>query len=176
MPILRIWVNAVAEPLEYWRCNTQNRWRSVDAHLQTGAVTMSRWHLHRTAASTLIMNRCRSRALGIYMMQHPKALTLCWHSVDTVLMLCWRSVDGVLMLCWRSFWGVTVSTNTIMPIKAANTSIMDKCCSTALGLYKMQHTKSLTLCWRSFSDRCCDHVTIAFARNGCQYVNYGHMP
>jgi hypothetical protein len=91
-------------------------------------------------------------------------------------MLCWRSVDAVLMLCWLSFWGVTVSTNTILPIKAANTSIMDKCRRIALGLYTMQHTKSLTLCWRSFSDRCCDHVTITFAQNGCHYVDYGHMP
>jgi len=137
---------------------------------------MSQSHMPRTAANTLIMDICRSRALGIYMMQHPKALTLRWHSVDTVLMLCWRSVDAVLTLCWRTFWGVTVSTNTILPIKPANTSIIDKCRSTALGLYKMPHTNSLTLCGRSFSDRCCDHVTIAFAQNCCQYVDYGHMP
>jgi len=136
---------------------------------------MSRSRLHRTAANTLIMDIFRSRALGIYMLQHPKALTLCWHSVDTGLMLWWRSVDAVLTLCWCSFWGVTVLTNTISPIKAANTSILDKCRSEALRLYKIQHTKSLTLCWRSFSDRCCDHVTIAFAQNGCQYVHYGHM-
>jgi len=176
MPILRLWINAITQPLDYTRCNTQNCWRSVDADFQTGAVTMSRSHLHRMAANTLIMDICRSRALGIYMMQHPKALTLCWHSVDTVLMLCWRSLDAVLTLCWRSFRGVTVSTNTILPIKATNTSIMHKCHSTALGLYKMQHTKSLTLCWRSFSDRCCNHVTISFAQNGCQYIDYGSMP
>jgi len=137
---------------------------------------MSQSYLHRTTANTLIMDICRSRALGIYLMQHPKVLTLCWHSFDALLTLIWRSVDAVLTLCWCSFWGVTVLTNTILPIKAANTSIMDKCRSIALGLYKMQHTKLLTLCWRSFSDRCCDHVTIAFAQNGCQYTDYGHMP
>jgi len=175
LPILQLWINAVAQPLDYTRCNTQNRWRSVDAHFQTGAVTMSPSHLHRTAANTLIMDICCSRALAIYMMQYRKGLTLCWHSVDTVLMLCWQSVDAVLTLCWRSCWGVMVLTNTILPIKAANTSIMDKCRSTALGSYKMQHTKLLTLCWRSFSNRCCDHVTIAFANNGCQYCDYGSM-
>jgi hypothetical protein len=94
--------NSVAHPLDYTRCNTQNRWRSVDAHVQTDAVTMSRLHLHRTAANTFIMDICHSTAIGIYMMQHPKALTLCWNSVDTVLMLCWRSVDALLMLCWHS--------------------------------------------------------------------------
>jgi len=103
-------------------------------------------------------------------------LTLCWHFVDARLTLWWCSVDALLTLCWRSFLGATVSTHTILPIKAANTSIMDKCCSTALGLYKMPHTKSLTLCWRSFSNRCCDHVTIAFAKNGCQNVDYASMP
>ena len=175
MPILRLWVNAVAQSLDYTRCNTQNRWRSVDAHFQTGAVTMSQSHLHRTAANMLIMDICRCRALGVYMMQHPKPLTLCWHSVDTVLMFWWRSVDAVLTLWWHSFWGVTVSRNTILPIKAINTSIMDKCRSPALGVYKMQHTKSLTVCWPSFSIRCSGHVTITFAKNGCQYVDYGSM-
>ena len=152
---------------------------------------MSRSLLLIMAANRLIMGKHRSTALGLYKMQHPQCLTLCWHSVDAVLMLCWRSVDALLTLCWcsvdalltlcwssfwRSFCGVAVSTHTLLPIKAANTLILDKCCSTACGLYKMQHTKSLTLCWRSFSDRCCDHVTIAFAQNGCQYIDYGHMP
>ena len=136
---------------------------------------MSRSHLQRMAPNMLIMDICRSRALGIYMMQHPKALTLCWHSVDTVAMLCCRSVDAVLTLSWHSFWGVTVSTNTILPIKAANTSIMDKCRSRALGLNKMQHTKSLTLCWRSFSEWGCDHVVITIAQNSCRYDDYGYL-
>jgi hypothetical protein len=79
------------------------------------------------------------------------------------------------MLCWRSFWGVAVSTHTILPIKAANTLIMGKCSSTALGLYKMQHTKLLTLCGRSSSDWGYDLVAISFARNGCQYIDSGYM-
>jgi len=99
-----------------------------------------------------------------------------WHSVDNLLTRCWCSVDNLLTLWWCSFWGVPVSTHTILPIKAANTSIMDKCRSAALGLYMVQHTKSLTLCWRSFSERSCDHVAITFAQNSCQYVDYGYLP
>ena len=106
-----------------------------------------------TAANTLIMGICTSTALWLYKMQHPKSLTLCWHSTDAVLMLYWRSLDALLMLYWRSFCGVAVSTHTILPIKAANTSILAKCHSTALGLYEMQHSKSLTLCWRSVPTR-----------------------
>jgi hypothetical protein len=95
-------------------------------------------------------------------------LTLCWHSVDTLLMLCWCSVDDMLTMCWHLFWGVAVLTHTMSPIKAANTSIIDQYRSTVVGLYNVQHTESLTLCWRSFSDWGCDHVAISFVYNGCQ--------
>jgi len=103
-------------------------------------------------------------------------LTLCWRSVDALLTLCWRSVDALLTLCWHSFGGVAVLTHTILPVKAANTSIMDKCHGTAFGLHKMQPTKSLTLCWRSFSDWGSDHIVVAFIQNGCQYVDSGYIP
>jgi len=176
LPILRLWINAVAQPLDYRRFNIQNRWRSVDAHFQSGAVTMSRSLLLRTAANTMIMDICHSRALGLYKMQCPKLLTLCWHSVDTLVTRWWCSVDALLTLCWRSFGGVAVSTHTILPVKAANTLIMDKCRGTAFGLPKMQPTKSLTLCWRSFSDWGSDHIVIAFIQNACQYVDYGYIP
>jgi hypothetical protein len=98
--IPRCWINAVAQPLDYTWCNTQNRWRSVDTHIQSGAVTISRSLLHRTAANTLSMDICHSRALGLYKMQNPKSFTLCWHSVDAVLTLCWCSVDALLTLIW----------------------------------------------------------------------------
>ena len=98
-----------------------------------------------------------------------------WHSVDTLLMLCWCSVDNLLTLCGRSFWGIAVSPHTILPIKAANTSIMGKCHITALGLYKMQHPNSLTLCSRSFSELGCDHFAVSFAHKGCRYVDYNSM-
>jgi len=96
-----------------------------------------------------------------------------WHSVDNLLTLCWCSVDNLLTHCWCSFWGVPVLTHMILPIKAANTSIMGKCRSTALGLFKMEHPKLLLLCWHSFSDWGCDHVAFSFAHQGCQYVDYG---
>ena len=60
-----------------------------------------------------------------------------------------RIVNALLWLWWRSFLGVAISTLTILPKKVANTSIMDTCHSTALGLHKMQHPKSLTVCWHT---------------------------
>jgi hypothetical protein len=115
----------------------------------------------RTAANTLILGRCRSRVLGLFKMQRPKSLTLCWHSVDAL---------------WKLICHVAASTHTILSIKAANTSIIPvNCHCTAIELYKMQHSKWLTLCWRSFSDWGCDHVVISFAHNGCQYGDYGYI-
>jgi len=151
MAIHWLWIAASKSLTNYRIYRIEHYGGSIDAW---GVAALTQTILPIKAANTSNMGKCCSTALGLYKMQHTKLLTLCWHS----------------------FWGVTVSTNTILPIKAANTSIMDKCRSTALELYKMQHTKSLTLCWRSFSDRCCDHVTIAFAQNGCQYVDFRHMP
>jgi len=82
-------------------------------------------------------------------MQHPRLLMLCWLSVDALLMLSWRSVDALLTLCWRSLSGEAISTLTKLPIKAANTSILDTHRSTALRSYEMQHPKYLMHCWRS---------------------------
>jgi len=113
-------------------------------------------------ANTSIMDKCHSTAPGLHKMQHPKSLTLFWHSVDAVLTLCWRSFSGEVTL-----------TYTVLPIKVAKTSIMGKSRSIALGLYKMQQPKLLTLCWRSFSHWGCDHVAFSFAHKGCRYVDYG---
>jgi len=182
-------------------------WRVATSTLTIFPITM---------ANTSIMGKCHCTALGSHTMQHPKLLTLYWHSVDAVLTLCWRSVDALLTLCWRSvdalltlcwrsvdalltlcwrsvdalltlcwrsvdalltlcwrsFSGAVTSTLMLLPIQVANTLIMDKCRSTALGLYKMQHPNSSTLCWRSFSEWGCDHVAFPFANEGCQYLGY----
>ena len=150
------------QPLDDTRCNTQNRWRSVDAHFQTGAVTMSPSVLPTKAANTLIMGKCHSLALGLYKMQHPK-----------LVMLGGCSVDALSMLCWCSLSGEATSTSAILPVKASNTLIMDNSHSTAPGWYKMQHTKSLTLCWHSFSEWRCDYVAFCFPNKGCQHIDYG---
>jgi len=155
--------------LDDTNCNAQNRWRYVDAHFHTGAVTMSRSLLPTKAANTLIMGECCSLALGLYEMQHPNS----WCVADAPLTLCWCSVDALLMLCWHWSLCVATSTLTLVPSKEANTSIMGKSRSTALGLYKMQHPQLLTLCWCSFSEWRCDYVAFCFANKGCQYVDYG---
>jgi hypothetical protein len=132
-----------------------------------------RWLWGNAITQSLDYTRCNSQnrwhSVGTL-------LTLCWISVDALLMLSWRSVDALLTLCWCSFWGVAVWTHTILPIKAANTSIMVKSLSTALAVYKMQHAKLLTLCWRSFADSGHDHVGISVTKNRSQNVDYEYIP
>ena len=144
---------------------------------------MSPCLLHTKSANTLIMSKCRSTVFESTRCNTQDCwrsvdalLTLCWRSANALLTLCWHSVDALLTLCWCSLSGEATSSLTILPIKATNTSIMDTSRSTALGWHKMQHTKSLTLCWRSFSDWGWDHVAFSFAHKGCQYIHYGWMP
>jgi hypothetical protein len=170
--------------MDYTRCNTQNCWRSVDAHFQTGAVIMLTSVLLIKAANTLMMGKCCSTARGLYMMQHSRLLTHCWRSVDTLLTLCWRSVDAHFQT------GAVTMSPCHLPLKAVNTLIMRQCHSTALGLYKMQPPRLLMLYWRSvdallmlcgcsvdallmlivrWSDIDINHI--AYKR--CQYFDYG---
>jgi hypothetical protein len=169
-PILWFLVNARALPLDYTTCNAQNCWSSVDALLMScwcsvDALLTLWWRcfhtlltlifscnnnnstgLHMQAATSSMIDRSRSLAVGLYPMQHPKLLTLCWHpdlSVATLM-------------------------STILTITKPNTPIMGTSRSTALGLYKMQQPQFVTLCWRSFSEWGCEHVNFSFSHEGCQ--------
>jgi hypothetical protein len=141
--------------LHYPICITRNWWPSVEAG-STDSIRIALWvcyilfWAYRVGICWLWIAVCKS--LTNYLIYKTKT--------------CGRSVDA---------WGVAALRQTILPIQAANTSIMGKCHSTALGLYKMQHTKLLTLCWRSFSDWGWDHVAIYFAHNGYHSVNSKYM-
>jgi len=142
--------------LHYPICITSNWLPSVDAGL-TDIVRMAPWPWHFLFCTNWLalhwLQIAASKSLPNYLIYKTNN--------------CGGSIDA---------WGVVALTQTILPIKAANTSIMGKCRSTALGLYMMQHPKSFTLCWRSFSDWGCDHVAISCGHNGCHYVDYGQMP
>jgi len=97
MPIGWLWVHSIAERMDFIWCNTQNRWHSVDNLLTLcgcsvdnpltlcwrsfwGVAVLTHTVLPIKAANTLIMGKCRIKALRLYKMQHPKLLTLCWPS------------------------------------------------------------------------------------------------
>jgi len=139
--------------VHYPICITTNWWPSVDAGL-TDIVRLAPGPCHFLFCTNWVaihrLQIAASKSLTNYLIYKTKN--------------CGGSIDA---------WGVVALTQTILPIKSANNSIMSKCRNTALGLYKMEHPKSLALCWRSFSDWGCDHVAISFAHNSCQYVDYG---
>jgi len=142
--------------LHYAICITSNWSPSVDAGL-THIVRMAPWPGHFLFYAYWVAIHwlwiAASKTLTKYLIYRNKT---CGGFIDT--------------------WGVAALLQTLLPIKAANTLIMGKCHSTALGLCKIQHTKSLTLGWRSYSDWCRDHLAISFADNGCQYVDSGYTP
>jgi len=141
--------------LHYPICITSNWWPSDDAGLMD-IIRMAPWLYHFLFCAYWVaicwLWIAASKSLTNYLIYKTNT---CGGSIET--------------------WGVAALTQTILPIKAANTSIMGQWRSTSLGLYKMQHPKSLTLCWRSFSNWGCDHVALSFAHNGCHYDDYGYM-
>jgi hypothetical protein len=91
---------------------------SIDAHFQNGEVTVSIALLIIQAANNLLhLTESRSHS------NHQISLTLCWHAVKG---------------------GSNMNITHIANI-GGQTLTMRMGCSTTLGLYTMQHTKTLTL-------------------------------
>jgi len=79
----------------------------------------------------------------------------------------WLSIDA-------QFQNVAVTVSLqLLPIKAANTLIMDNSEQIASQTTYLQDQKSLMLHWRSFSAWGCYRVTFSFAYKGCRYIDYG---
>jgi len=57
--------------------------------------------------------------------------------------------------------------------QACNTSCINGCNQSAFRLPKMHSQRSLTLCWRSFSEVSSDRVLYSFAKKVRQYARYG---
>jgi hypothetical protein len=108
-PILWLCVIAIALPLDYTWCNTQNRWCSVNTLLtlwwrygdaalmccwcsSCRVVTMTYTTLPIQAVNTSIMDKSHSCGLGWYYMQRWNILTLC---------LCWVDARLTLIFRWR---------------------------------------------------------------------------
>jgi len=66
--------------LDYKRCETLNRWCSVDAHFQDGAGSMSLRLLLLTGANTSVMTICNQSPLRLPSMEDRKLLMLRWLS------------------------------------------------------------------------------------------------
>jgi len=80
LPISHQWMPATNQNLDSSRCKAKNRWCSVDAHAQNGAVTVLLSLLLITAANWSILPNSNQINYQIPYLQHQKLLTLCRHS------------------------------------------------------------------------------------------------
>jgi len=126
-------------PISWWRITASRSltnylirqmktlWGSVDAHFQNAEVNASLTLLLIKAATMLVMHNSKHIAFKSPYLHYQK-----------VMMLCWRSVQG----------GSDIDTHHNAN-EGSQTSIMGKCRSSTLGLYKMQCPKLSRLCWGS---------------------------
>jgi len=79
-PIVQSQVNVASQPLHLLWFKAKNCRRSVDTHFKDGVVLL--WHtvLPRKRANIAIMDQSWRTTLGLWKVQGPKLLMLCWHS------------------------------------------------------------------------------------------------
>jgi len=183
------------------RCNTKNRWHSVDAHFQYWAGSVLLLFLTRKAATTAFMNCCIQSPVRLHKIHSETSLTLRWGSFSE-----WGSDFVVSNFCQerlpvRGWWiAATRSlfnyctyktknrwcsidtpfqdvTGSVLLVvwtwKAANTLFMNGCNQSPLRLPKMHSQESLTLNWCWFSELGSDGVIYSVSKKGCLYVDYG---
>ena len=152
LPIRWLWITASKSLPKQPTYKTKNRWCSIDAHFQHGAVTMSISPLPIEAADTLIMDNSKQIASQTTYLQDQNSLTL----------------------RWRSFSGSAVTLlPSLLPIKAADTLVMDNSEQIASQLNHLHDQILWTLHWCSFSEWGCYLVAVCFAYKGWQYIYYG---
>ena len=139
-----------SRPLDYTRCNTQNCWRSVDAHFQHGAVIMSLSLLPIKAANMLIMDNSDQITSQTTYFHGQQSLPLGW---------CPFPEFG----CDRVAFSLS--------IMGADTLVMANSEQITSQLTYLQDQMLITLHWRSFSECGCYRVAVSSTYIGCQYVD-----
>jgi len=80
LPNPSLWMLMIKRHLNYWRCKTKNRWRSVDAHFQDGAGSLLHSLFHIKVGITLFMTVWNQSPHRLPTMQNQKLLMLHWGS------------------------------------------------------------------------------------------------
>ena len=128
-PISDLWMFGTNRHLDYPRCKTKHCWRSIDAHIQDRAGSLSLSFLHLEAASTSFMdncNNCHWRYPRCKAKHH-------WHPMDT------------------NFQNAAVTvTLGLLRIKTTNTMVMHNSDQITVQLPYLQDQISLTLRGSSF--------------------------
>ena len=88
-PIVRLWMNVVAQPHHFPRCKAKNHWHSIEAEWSDRVFMLCEAVSRRKAANWSIMDEFSRTVHWFSMMQGLKWLTLHWcsclgHSDDVV--------------------------------------------------------------------------------------------
>jgi len=106
-PIRPLCITMTKSLVIYRAFMTRNRWRSVDAHAQNGAVTVLLSLLPIQAANTSVMHNNDQVSGELPYLQDHKSLTLRWRSLKRILHSTSAAVDNCIHpdLTYRlSFW------------------------------------------------------------------------
>ena len=74
------WISTTNWKINYPRCEAKTHWRSVDAHSQDAAGSMSLSHLPIKAPNISVMHHSNQTVVQLPYLQNHKSLTLRWRS------------------------------------------------------------------------------------------------
>jgi hypothetical protein len=80
LPRHHLWIITTLWYSDYPRSNTNNRWHSIDAHIQDGTQSVSVVFWTWKAANSSFMNGCNQLSLRLHKMHSQKLLKLRCHS------------------------------------------------------------------------------------------------
>ena len=151
LPISLKWMSATNWKITYSRCQSKNRWNSVDAHGKIG-----RW-----------------RCCNLFCQYKWHIRTLCITPTKSLLIYgsykstnCCRSIDAL-----ANNGAVTVLLSPL-PINAVNMTVMHNKDQVTVELRYIHDLTSLTLRWPSCSEWGNDCLAISIPNKSSQYVRY----
>ena len=87
----------------------------------------------------------------------------------------YKTTNGLRSIDAHAENGAVTVLLSLLPIQAANWSVMHNNDQDTVELPYLQDHKSLTLRWRSCYEWCSNHVVSSFANNSGQYVRYAYQ-
>jgi len=190
-------MSATNQNRNYQTCEAKNCWRSVGTHSQNEAATSLLSLLPIKAANQSVLHKSDQITvicvlteppivddllmLSLRMGRWPYCCLFCLPKLP-IHRLC---IGATNLLCnyrtnkttnrWCSIDvhpqnGEVTVLLSLLPIKAASTSVIHKSDQITVYLPDLQNHKSLTLCWLSFSGCVREHVAVVFPSEGCHYL------
>jgi len=114
LPISDKCMSATNRNINYPRCEAKNRWCTVDAHSQNGAVTLLLSFLPIKAANTSLMHNSNQITVYLLYLQNHKSLKHCWRSFQCFVHSTSAAIDNSfhhdlnLMVVYLTDWDMAL--------------------------------------------------------------------